>query len=69
MLRSNLSFSKAAFSTDLQHCFLQPVVDQLGVALLLLQLLLQLSDTSLQPSPLLCNLSTEIKMWEGGEEG
>ena len=44
-------------STDLQYCFLQPVVDQLGVALLLLQFLLQLSNTSFQPSPLLSNLS------------
>lgn len=51
----------ALLFTDLQHCFLQPVVDQLSVALLLLQLLLQLSDTSLQPSPLFYDLSAEAR--------
>lgn len=42
--------------TNLKHCLLQPVIDQLSVALLLLQLFLQLSNTSLQSPPLLCNL-------------
>lgn len=52
-------FPTTSVLTDLQHCFLQPVIDKLSVALFLLQLLLKLSNTSFQPSLLLCNLSTD----------
>lgn len=45
--------------TYLQQGLLETVVDQLRVALLLLQLLLQLSDATLQFPLLLCNQSTE----------
>lgn len=51
----------------LQQSSLQPIVDQLSVTLLLLQLLLQLCDTSLQSPFLLRNQSTEGKR-KGGKE-
>lgn len=45
----------------LQHGSLEAIVHQLGVVLFLLELLLQLSDTSLQPPLLLQRQSAETQ--------